>query len=572
MSSAPKSSNNSSNLQWDARTADLRLTTDNWGLDAGLIPDALDILEQQNLLPAGHAAQDTISFVMFRDLVTVLGSGMKSTGDLSEAIRNYKRQQDLPQPFNNHWVLVVGSNEDIISEPERKTAAALGRALARAGYGLICGGWAGVDEAALFGFYDYLREHAEHDRGRLLQLLERGQKGIPGRGRTEQLKSKLSWYEEALQRCSCVVMIGGARGTYTTYKTAEIQAMPVIPVPYPDRDSRKAYLELTAEQATVTYKNALQRLDMPVETERQAEQLARYILEIIAGLDLQPIRQSLTEKEFKAVVEKLYAERPITVPDDLQKNRWGGAAEVNGKVLEAGVRKGITGAYFGLALNVKSATGKALRGHVAFFIHNSFNTEIEYEEATKGIAQLNEISVYEGFTVGAYTEDGTMLELDLNEQSGYPEGFYCKDVAPAFKERVAALYASRPVTVADDPQKNRWGGRPVQNGKEIKAAVKESDVPGSYNIHIEVRSESGRVLNGDVALFLHSSSGKEIIYRKFTRQGIAPFHIKAVQAFTIGAYTDDGAMLELDLQRKSGYPKRFYRDEEERDKSSRYKK
>lgn len=170
---------------------------------------------------------------------------------------------------------------------------------------------------------------------------------------------------------------------------------------------------------------------------------------------------------------------------------------------------------------------------------------------------------YEAFTAGAYTEDGTMLELDLNEVGGFPKGFYYKDISGNFKKAVKEIYEERKVTVADDLQKNRWGGKSVNNGKRIRASVARTLLlPVYFRITIEIISEDkNRPLAGDVAFFLHNTFSDEIKYRK-ARNGIAKITIRAYEAFTIGAYTEDGTMLELDLQQQKGYPIGFYYKED----------
>ena len=64
------------------------------------------------------------------------------------------------------------------------------------------------------------------------------------------------------------------------------------------------------------------------------------------------------------------------------------------------------------------------KGAAAIFLHNTFPEEIVFVPFNEiGIATL-ELTCYEAFVVGAYLEDKTELELDLNDVAGYPEGFY----------------------------------------------------------------------------------------------------------------------------------------------------
>ena len=269
------------------------------------------------------------------------------------------------------------------------------------------------------------------------------------------------------------------------------------------------------------------------------------------------IHSKQVEVSFAARVEKLYTEtKVVSTDDDLQKGRWGGAPAANGWELKAGVTKDNLPTSYNVALNVSTKNTNAT-GEVAFFLHDSFSEQIRYEQIIKGKAQLN-VTAYEAFTVGAYTEDGTMLELDLNGQEGFPNGFYYDEVADNFKQKVEEMYRNKEVLVKNDIQKNRWGGKSIDKGKELSATVTKSMIPLNYKVEITVSPENkDRPFNGDVAFFLHDSFLKKIRYKK-ARNGMAKITVTAYEDFTVGAYTDDGAMLELDLHEIKGFPQGFY--------------
>lgn len=175
----------------------------------------------------------------------------------------------------------------------------------------------------------------------------------------------------------------------------------------------------------------------------------------------------------------------------------------------------------------------------------------------KGKAQIT-VSAFEDFTIGAYTEDGTMRELDLSSMPDLPQAFYSKKIEKPFRDRVAKLYEQYPVVMRGDTQKNHWGQLSIRNGKQLTAQVKKSFLPGFYNLTIILRSETPRQqLKGDVAFFLHGSFFKQIRYKKAV-DGIAKITVQAYADFTIGAYTEDGTMLELDLSQLKGLRSGFY--------------
>ncbi|MCF0072923.1 SGNH/GDSL hydrolase family protein [Dyadobacter sp. CY261] len=134
---------------------------------------------------------------------------------------------------------------------------------------------------------------------------------------------------------------------------------------------------------------------------------------------------SLADLDFKERVQQLYSERKMVVRDDLQKFRWGGNAKTDGYSLNAKVDKATSSSVsYKVKITVLSPDKKDDR-QVAIFLHDTFSSEIKYLNFKDGAARL-EVTAYEAFTIGAYTEGGTMLELDLLEQSDLPEKFYYK--------------------------------------------------------------------------------------------------------------------------------------------------
>lgn len=128
---------------------------------------------------------------------------------------------------------------------------------------------------------------------------------------------------------------------------------------------------------------------------------------------------------FKATVEKEYQTRPIKDKTDLQKDRWGGKAEKKDCWLSASVESDINTGFYRLLIKVSPlTTEKNIGNQIAFFLHDTFPKEIVYVNSNAAGEAILMLNAYEAFTVGAYLEDGTDLELDLNNVPGYPKGFY----------------------------------------------------------------------------------------------------------------------------------------------------
>jgi hypothetical protein len=268
-------------------------------------------------------------------------------------------------------------------------------------------------------------------------------------------------------------------------------------------------------------------------------------------------QSSMSREDFKAVVEQLYKQKRIKVRDDLQKKRWGGKSMANDFELTATVIPATLPGYYSVEATIKSRSGlNPLKGWVAFFIHDSFVEEIKYVEVKKERATLQLKNCYEAFTLGSYLEDGTQLELDLNEVPGYPEGFYWKNLSE-FQRSVKHMYEQKPVTVRDDLQKDRWGGRSSDKDKTLSAMVKQSWVPGFFTVHLQIICKYPGRLTGEAAFFVHDTFGREIRFVR-VKDGVAELKLKAYEAFTVGAYTQDGTSLELNLNEVPEFPRGFY--------------
>lgn len=109
-------------------------------------------------------------------------------------------------------------------------------------------------------------------------------------------------------------------------------------------------------------------------------------------------------------------------PEDKQKGRWGGEAEYNDRALTAAVSE-ISSNFFAISLNVQSTTDEPLTGDVTFHLHQTFAPDVRTVQAVRGHATLQLVG-WGAFTVGAVADNGrTTLELDLADDSSFPETF-----------------------------------------------------------------------------------------------------------------------------------------------------
>lgn len=112
-----------------------------------------------------------------------------------------------------------------------------------------------------------------------------------------------------------------------------------------------------------------------------------------------------------------------------------------------------------------------------------------------------------------------------------------------------ARFKLPPVIHEDDPQKGRFGGREVANGRRISATVEPSALRSDWCIvTVVVHPEPGApALSGQVKFYVHDT----FVPNRYTisvDRGEARLQLRAWGAFTVGAVADDGAtLLELDL-------------------------
>jgi hypothetical protein len=118
----------------------------------------------------------------------------------------------------------------------------------------------------------------------------------------------------------------------------------------------------------------------------------------------------------------------VAVPtdsQDLNKGRFGGASESNGRVLEADVgESSIHPGWFRIDLRVEPKL-QPLDHPVTFYLHESFDPadQVQVVNPTSGVARLT-VLAWGAFTVGALTDGGnTRLELDLSQDPRFPALF-----------------------------------------------------------------------------------------------------------------------------------------------------
>ena len=129
------------------------------------------------------------------------------------------------------WVLVAGSGtRSPLPEKIVEVSRRLGRGLADSGFGLVSGGWRGVDHVVARSFAEAVKETEGNLGKRLIQFMERGRTpDFPG-GRFVTANSDREAWEQSIARAEAVILVGGVGGTYETGHIARRQGKPVLPL------------------------------------------------------------------------------------------------------------------------------------------------------------------------------------------------------------------------------------------------------------------------------------------------------------------------------------------------------
>jgi hypothetical protein len=140
--------------------------------------------------------------------------------------------------------------------------------------------------------------------------------------------------------------------------------------------------------------------------------------------------------------------------------------------------------------------------------------------------------------------DQTLIDVEV---AAFAETGAGKDPKPPTQQTVTQT-AMAPAS-SGDPNKGKFGGSPVVNGRVLRATIQPSESQaGLYRISLSVSSTSkSNPLTGFVTFHIHPT----FRHREVTRpveNGIASLTLVAWGAFTVGALADNGAtQLELDL-------------------------
>jgi hypothetical protein len=300
------------------------------------------------------------------------------------------------------WIRVVGTAIYELRPEVLHISPLLGVMLAREGYGLIVGGFPGVDHVVASRFVEELEESQPHraDSDWLIQVVDEGRKPDYPKGRIIVMNDDSEAIQRSVKLADAVILVCGAGGAALFQGAARQHGKPVLP------------LAATGGAALEAFKQMIAFEEYPIQGMTRADFLK---LELPVPVVVEALA-NLLRKLFPPVQPSQPQPTPPD-PEDPQKGRWGSQAERDGRVLQAEVAP-ITGVqdWFTVRLTVRSTDpARPLIGTVLFHLHPTFHTPERYVRVESGFAVL-ELEAYDTFSVGAEVlEEGrrTPLELDL---------------------------------------------------------------------------------------------------------------------------------------------------------------
>lgn len=147
------------------------------------------------------------------------------------------------------FVLVAGTGKQHLSERIVATSEQLGQALAQAGYGLITGGWEGVDAIVAESFARRLQKLGRKSATLLRQVVKRGAEPSFAGGEVVSSGSEDDAWNLSIKLADAVVLVGGIGGTYETGRRARERGKPVLPLAstadgWRNDDARRLHAEM----------------------------------------------------------------------------------------------------------------------------------------------------------------------------------------------------------------------------------------------------------------------------------------------------------------------------------------
>jgi hypothetical protein len=147
------------------------------------------------------------------------------------------------------WILVAGLGKINLLPDHAEVyyaSQAIGPSIANHGFGLLVGGWSGVDYVVADSFATELRKLNRPLSEKLLQVVPQGE--MPQFRGGQVIHTGQGWVDSVhiARKADAVVLIGGAGGTYATYEYAFQERKPGFPLASTGGDAQRVFQEMLA--------------------------------------------------------------------------------------------------------------------------------------------------------------------------------------------------------------------------------------------------------------------------------------------------------------------------------------
>lgn len=181
------------------------------------------------------------------------------------------------------WVLVVGTGiPSELKSSEQLAAKAIGKFLGQYQYGLISGGWPGVDEIVTKSYIDQLHAKFLNPADYLIQVITEDRQILFNEGHVIRVPRNAREWLEAQKFADAIIFIGGRGGTYVSWLGALHDGMPRFPLGSTSGDANIAFKQTFEywELMPIPGINQAQfkELGRPLKSESDATWLAEYII------------------------------------------------------------------------------------------------------------------------------------------------------------------------------------------------------------------------------------------------------------------------------------------------------
>lgn len=181
------------------------------------------------------------------------------------------------------WITVAGTG-DLDGTPlaDCRAAAAVGRELARHRYGLITGGWHGVDYLVTDAFIRTLVAEGVNPDAYLIQVLKENQPLLHSAGKIIRTQPGALEWLEAQKWSDALILIGGKGGTYYSWLGALHDGLPRFPLGGTSGDAASAFKQtldlwelMPVPGITV---DQFRALGTPIDSDEVADQVAAHLV------------------------------------------------------------------------------------------------------------------------------------------------------------------------------------------------------------------------------------------------------------------------------------------------------